>query len=456
MRSDHTKSIDRKTLVRRHNPQTHHVGTQQFLLGVGQRHMMVDATALQTFVPDRQNPISISLNLADTILTDLTMELDRWSGKASSHFTHHGQRFHVESVFMPEEPTPKFSIIEEPHHQVIAVRITSDSIFSVTLRPEPAAFQGKLKSRYIPSLRHHAVFNLRDDQGTHRYGITWRGNASLKKPDHQMVFLCKGDEVTIEGKTQKQYVLDIAIQQISGSSDSFLNEAIIFPFTSYALHVATGWSTFWSECGIADFSATSDPEALAVEAKLVETLYGLCANRPDDWWLQSPLLAYGFARQNLSLFTDKLQVSSNSAAAPNASDEVWKRPELIATALLTLRAFTLPQVVERHNMSDEKFKSVYTVLHQLLHPNVIKAAIHLESDHPAVPDYLNRSELLSVTARWQSIPDSLELMKPSDNRLFQLPVVSSSLPAPQFLFSIADSRWPAGWIVKTEDILPLP
>ena len=153
MRQDRpSSSINRKELVRRHNPQTHHVGSQQFLIGYGEKHMMVDATALQTFVADAQSPINIALNLADTtLLSNLTMELDRWTGKASSHFLYNGQNFHVESIYVMEEVQ---SHIQPTFQQpTVAIRITSDSIFSMTLRPEASAFLLSLFQFFPPFLK---------------------------------------------------------------------------------------------------------------------------------------------------------------------------------------------------------------------------------------------------------------------------------------------------------------
>ena len=444
--NNHVMTIDRKALVRRHNPQTHHVGQQQFLVGIGNAQMKVDATALQTFIGDSGNMVNIGLDIPDTThLSQLTMELDRWTGKATSRFYNNGRFFHVETVYTTITDDFDYQLHRK---SIIAVRITSDSIFDVILRPQEAALQGKLQSSDVKSLKKNAAFQLRDEAGTHWFAACWRGNTSMKKSKGQMRLHCKGDEIVVEGKKQKQYVLDIIMYPMSSKpSDWFYNTPVKMPFTEYALHAAAGWANFWNECGIADFSATNTPEAKAMERHLVETLYDFSVDTPSDWWSQAPLTAYGFAKQIVPILTMK------SRRSP---DELSQKPEFIAASLLTLRAYTMPQVIERFNMDEETVGTFYATIYNAFVHVIKKAGESLESNQSAVPDYLDRDELLSVARRWLVAPESLELLKPSAGKMFHLPMASDQLPGPLFLLAIADHRWPQDWKVTVENILPLP
>ena len=460
MRQNHpSSSINRKELVRRHNPQTHHVGSQQFLIGYGEKHMMVDATALQTFVADAQSPINIALNLADTtLLSNLTMELDRWTGKASSHFRYNGQNFHVESIYVMEEVQ---SHIQPTFQQpTVAIRITSDSIFSMTLRPEASAFQGKMQPARIISLKNHATFQIHDDQGAHWFAVSWRGKASLKKRNGQMLLTCKGEKVLVEGKKKREYALDIILKPIQGKpNDSFYNQTSIKPFTDFSLKNAAGIANYWTECGIADFSATTAPEARQVEGRMVETLYRYCTDTPTDWWLQTPLTLYGFAKQI---------VPSLSKSNRNQHLEVWRHPEVIASALLTLRAYTLPEVGNRFGITEAKREKLYATVYNALAQIVAEAGDYLETEQPDVPECLSRDQLLTTARLWREPADSLSLFATvkgndasaadslSSERMFRLPQVSPTLPDHLLLLAIAGGRWPETWKVRTENILPVP
>ena len=64
-----SQRIDRKSLVRRHNPyitdSTNHVFAEKWLLGSGELIFNVDATGLQTFANDDDWPITVGLNFTD-------------------------------------------------------------------------------------------------------------------------------------------------------------------------------------------------------------------------------------------------------------------------------------------------------------------------------------------------------------------------------------------------------
>ena len=505
----HTSSINRKALVRRHNPTTHHVGRQQFLMG-GNLFFHVDATALQTFVADPQLPLNIGLNLPDTTrLSRLEMSLDRWNGKAESRFHYAGQYYHVETVC-----SPIYKYYDQMVRPTYSTRITSDTVFEVVLTPAPymerASKDVDKTAMTVTSLKHHAavrLLNLSGDGNVFQWiAFTWRGNASLRKRGNRIVLRCKGDQVTIEGMKKKNYSLDITMYKVpSMPSDYFFNQKNIVPFTDFALRTSTGWNNFWTETGIADFSAVGSPEALQMERKLVEALYDIAARTPADWWQQAPLTLYGFAKQ---VVPDMRRIIKADA------EQLWRRPELIATALLTLRAYTLPEVAKRFSLTSEEVAQLKTTVLNAFCLHVAKAADLLASGATTAPDCLDRDALLAVAKWWQEETDrvnetqrvapnlpsvanggfaplggaaatsvaalktpvargegSLDTLPadsvslsvqslPADSilpsKLFKLPSplgVGSSI---DYLLSIAGRCWPDTWKVSTEYLLPLP
>ena len=505
----HTSSINRKALVRRHNPTTHHVGRQQFLMG-GNLFFHVDATALQTFVADPLLPLNIGLNLPDTTrLSRLEMSLDRWNGKAESRFHYAGQYYHVETVC-----SPIYKYYDQMVRPTYSTRITSDTVFEVVLTPAPymerASKDVDQTAMTVTSLKHHAavrLLNLSGDGNVFQWiAFTWRGNASLRKRGNRIVLRCKGDQVTIEGQKKKNYSLDITMYKVpSMPSDYFFNQKNIVPFTDFALRTSTGWNNFWTETGIADFSAVGSPEALQMERKLVEALYDIAARTPADWWQQAPLTLYGFAKQ---VVPDMRRIIKADA------EQLWRRPELIATALLTLRAYTLPEVAKRFSLTSEEVAQLKTTVLNAFCLHVAKAADLLASGETTAPDCLDRDALLAVAKWWQEETDRVnETQRPTPNlpsvanggfaplggaaatsvaalktpvaqregSLDTLPADSVSLsvqslpadsilpsklfnlPSPlgvgssiDYLLSIAGRCWPDTWKVSTEYLLPLP
>ena len=506
----HTSSINRKALVRRHNPTTHHVGRQQFLMGESNLFFHVDATALQTFVADPQLPLNIGLNLPDTTrLSRLDMSLDRWNGKAESRFHYAGQYYHVETVC-----SPIYKYDDQMVRPTYSTRITSDTVFEVVLTPAPymerAGKDVDQTAMTVTSLKHHAavrLLNLSGDGNVFQWiAFTWRGNASLRKRGNRIVLRCKGDQVTIEGQKKKNYSLDITMYKVpSMPSDYFFNQKNIVPFTDFALRTSTGWNNFWTETGIADFSAVGSPEALQMERKLVEALYDVAARTPADWWQQAPLTLYGFAKQ---VVPDMRRIIKADA------EQLWRRPELIATALLTLRAYTLPEVAKRFSLTSEEVAQLKTTVLNAFCLHVVKAADLLASGETTAPDCLDRDALLAVAKWWQEETDRVnETQRPTPNlpsvanggfaplggaaatsvaalktpvaqgegSLDTLPADSVSLsmqslpvdsilpsklfnlPSPlgvgssiDYLLSIAGRCWPDTWKVSTEYLLPLP
>lgn len=485
-------SINRKDLVRRHNPQATHVGQQKFLLGDGRMFFKVDATALQTFISDPQLPLNIGLNITDTTrLTRLAMSLDRWSGKAESRFRYNGQYYHVETVCSPvnqfnwQMARPTFS-----------TRITSDSVFEVAFKPVQLITDGRNIDETklsVTTLKHHAavrLVNTSDKTNTFQwFTFSWRGNVSLKKRGNLIILRCKGQNTTIEGEKKKAYSLDITMtRSTSMPSDAFFNNENVPPFTDYALLTSSGWNNFWTETGIAEFSAEQtsaeeNAQAQQVEQKLIEALYNVIAATPDDWWLQAPLTAYGFAKQLTPAFKREMR---------NNPEPFCQRPELIAAALLTLRAYTHPDVAARFDMSDDLVNEFCTTILNAYAPWVEKAADNLAAGRSHTPGCLDSKQLLDVAGLWTATSDSLKKtveissaeakerswpFPPGGDRwfplkrqpeagptLFRLPMVTEFLnnPAPtlpqqqQLLFSVAARRWPENWNVRIENILPLP
>lgn len=477
-------SISRKTLVRRHNPHVNYVGNNQFLLGESNMFFHVDATALQTFMTEPQLHLNIGLNLPDTTrLTNLDMSLDRWTGKAESRFRYNDQYYHVETIC-----SPTYQYGWQTSRPTFSTRITSDSIFEVVIKPVPFlsnAYKEIDETKLsLTTLKHHAAVRLLNTSNQGKlyfwYAFTWRGNASIKRRGKYIVLRCKGDKTTIEGKKKKVYSLDITLTRISAMpSDNFFNYTKITPFTDYAVRASSGWNNFWTETGIADFSGEESPDAQLVERKLVESLYNVTATTPDDWWLQAPLTTYGFAKQIVPEFRRIIR---------QHPEQLWMRPELIAASLLTLRAYTLPQVAERFMLTDEEVQILRTTVLNALRLHVAKAAEQISSGQAMVPACLNREALLDVATWWQDTANSPDQQKtdslPLNNStskllndstskplndstskpLFYLPQAAelAALPTltPQqqslFLLAVADRRWPATWKVKTENLLPLP
>ncbi|MBR3009500.1 MAG: hypothetical protein IKH91_01595 [Prevotella sp.] len=438
----HTSSINRKALVRRHNPTTHHVGRQQFLMGESNLFFHVDATALQTFVADPQLPLNIGLNLPDTTrLSRLDMSLDRWNGKAESRFHYAGQYYHVETVC-----SPIYKYEDQMVRPTYSTRITSDTVFEVVLTPAPymerASKDVDQTAMTVTSLKHHAavrLLNLSGDGNVFQWiAFTWRGNASLRKRGNRIVLRCKGDQVTIEGMKKKNYSLDITMYKVpSMPSDYFFNQKNIVPFTDFALRTSTGWNNFWTETGIADFSAVDSPEAFEMERKLVESLYDVAARTPADWWQQTPLTLYGFAKQ---VVPDMRRIIKADA------EQLWRRPELIATALLTLRAYTLPEVAKRFSLTSEEVAQLKTTVLNAFCLHVAKAADLLASGTTTAPDCLDRDALLAVAKWWQEETDRVnetQRVAPNPSRgeggLDTLPADSVSLSVQSLSVDVAPS-----------------
>lgn len=476
-RGTHSNSIDRKTLIRRNNPTCHHIGREQFLLGEGSMSFHVDATALQTFVPDSALALNMGVNLTDTTrLTSLNMTLDRWTGKADSRFRYDGHYYHVETVCSPSNNHSR---------PAFATRVSSDSIFEVVLRPSAVLANTGDNVIKVTSLKQHAAIRLLNTTGQgkpyHWFIMSWRGNASLKVRGNQIVLRCKGTPIVSEGKKKKDFTLDLSIMRTNDMpSDSYFNSDPILPFTDFALKTATGWNTFWTECGIADFSATGAPEARLAEQRLIEALYNITSATPADWWLQTPLTAYGFAKQVVPLFRKSLR---------NQPEQLWQRPELIAATLLTLRAYTEPQVAERFEMTADEVNRLFTTIINAYSEHVSKSALLLAEGKTTAPDYLDRDRLLAVATAWKAAADSLgnvqqvvpaneeaatadttvatrsqQTINDAAKGLFRLPTVAELVASPTLtprrqsllLLAVAARQWPQQWNVKTEDLLPLP
>ena len=466
---------------------------------------------MQTFVADPLLPLNIGLNLPDTTrLSRLDMSLDRWNGKAESRFHYAGQYYHVETVC-----SPIYKYYDQMVRPTYSTRITSDTVFEVVLTPAPymerASKDVDQTAMTVTSLKHHAAVRLLNFSGDGNVfqwiAFTWRGNASLRKRGNRIVLRCKGDQVTIEGMKKKNYSLDITMYKVpSMPSDYFFNQKNIVPFTDFALRTSTGWNNFWTETGIADFSAVGSPEALQMERKLVEALYDVAARTPADWWQQAPLTLYGFAKQ---VVPDMRRIIKADA------EQLWRRPELIATALLTLRAYTLPEVAKRFSLTSEEVAQLKTTVLNAFCLHVAKAADLLASGATTAPDCLDHDALLAVAKWWQEETDRVnETQRPTPNpsrgeggldtlpadsvslsvqslpadsilpsKLFKLPVEATGVfraatgvaAAPprganpsfamgeqgvgisiDYLLYIAGRCWPDTWKVSTEYLLPLP
>lgn len=466
-------AFDRKQLVRRHNPSTTFVGRQQYPLGQSKLHIKVDATALQTFVPDQNLGLNIGLNLADTTqLTDLHMTLDRWAGKADSHFRHRGQYYHVETVC-----SPFYQFNWQMDRPTFSTRITSDTIFEVELRPIQFATdynetveESKLS---ITQLKHHAAVRILNTGGganTYRwFAVSWRGNASMKKRGNLIVLRCKGDNVTIEGKKTKVYSLDITMsERTSMPSDAFFNNENIAPFTEFALHTATGWNMFWMECGLADFSQVQHPQAKQLEGRMVEALYQMTATTPADWWTTVPYALYGFPKEIVNRLAHDIA---------NHPDKIYLRPELIATAYLLRQGYTHPIVAKRFDLSTEEVAKYDEIVVNAYGDLNEKAAAQLRksddndeflppssflsprSSRLVPPVRLSRKALLDIAERW---PHLLTEPLPDDTYIFCFPPLSDLLAMPSgkdtdmaVLLMVAARQWPEDWNVTVENILPI-
>ena len=197
------------------------------------------------------------------------------------------------------------------------------------------------------------------------------------------------------------------------------------------------------------------------------------------------------------------------------AEQLWRRPELIATALLTLRAYTLPEVAKRFSLTSEEVAQLKTTVLNAFCLHVAKAADLLASGTTTAPDCLDRDALLAVAKWWQEETDRVnETQRPTPNpsrgeggldtlpadsvslsvqslpadsilpsKLFKLPVEATGVfraatgvaAAPlrganpsfatgeqgvgstiDYLLSIAGRCWPDTWKVSTEYLLPLP
>lgn len=428
-----TQHIDRKALVRRHNPHvtgqlTDSLSRQKWTLANGVQPFHFDVTGLQTFVGDRRWPIATGLNFADaTGITDLDATLDRWSGRFTSRFRRNGQQFRVETIYT---------------QQAVATRITSDTIFEISFRSStgfPVRTAQKSPNFKQIGRRQRMVVKETDGHQTHWLLANWYGDVSVRQDNNRVVLTCKGGPV------------EVLFRRLNAEpSVEFFEQIYAAPFMDYALNVATEWSEFWNECGMADFSANAAPEARLAEQRMVESLYHYASVPITDWWQSAPLALYGFP----SMVAKALRYASHDTLY------VYHRPEAIAVADMIRRGFAHPYVIERDlvkknaaEYNDETVRNAYALM-------VESVARNLENEESAISldgfsSYLQPENLLEVARNW-----------PSENAFsqcyFQLPPLSDILSKPStpendalMLVAIAARHWPVQWKVSVENIVPI-
>lgn len=447
-----TQHIDRKALVRRHNQHvtgqlTDSLSRQKWTLANGVQPFHFDVTGLQTFVGDRRWPIATGLNFADaTGITDLDATLDRWSGRFTSRFRRNGQQFRVETIYT---------------QQAVATRITSDTIFEISFRPQAdidaqnpffspdEAKNDRKKLKYSKmGHRERFVVTLHDGEKEHWLAVAWYGKASLRKESDRIVLACRG------GTTE------ILFRRLPSEPDEyFFDNLMVMPFTEYALDVASEWSEFWLGCGLVDFSPTNEPEARLAEKRMVETLYRYASLVPNDWWLMSPLALYGYPNQVAEMLR---------WAIPSSS--VGKRPEFIAVAEMLMRAYSHPRIAQRFMLTPEAVERNRLTVLNAYGDLVEQAAEFLKENHDSLiaslgspMRYLRSEQLLEVAKNWREARADSTLRQPStaDNLpLFRLPPFQTILAEPAsaqndvlLLLAIATRQWPGNWKVIDENIV---
>ena len=433
-----SQRIDRKSLVRRHNPHitdtTNHVFAEKWLLGSGELIFNVDATGLQTFANDEEWPITVGLNFTDTAGIDhLDAKLDRWSGRFDSRFHRNGQRFRVETVCM---------------QAAVATRITSDTIFEISFRSStgfPVRTAQKSPNFKQIGRRQRMVVKETDGHQTHWLLANWYGDVSVRQDDNRVVLTCKGGPV------------EVLFRRLNAEpSVEFFEQIYAAPFMDYALNVATEWSLFWNDCGLADFSASDSPEAKLAEQRMVEALYQFASVEIDDWWQLAPLALYGFPSQ----------VATALRMAMKNNSQIYHRPEAIAAAEMILRAYAHPYIAERHIIKPEAIEYNQTTVRNAYSLMVMSVAKHLEENssldslkndsESALSNYLKREGLLEVAEKWESDGGI------ASASIFQLPPWSEILAQPAspendalLLVAIAARHWPSQWKVSVENIVPI-
>ena len=429
--------IDRKSLVRRHNPHikghfTDSLRCEKWMLGNGSQPFHVDATGLQTFVGDSLWPIATGLNFTDAKgISQLDATLDRWSGRFTSRFYRNKQQFRVETVYT---------------RQAVATRITSDSIFEIAFRPQGKfmveTVEKATKFKKLERKKRMAV-KLNDGQQTYWLAAIWYGDATVRQDSDRVVLSCKPG------------AFEIVFRRVhSEPSKDFFNHVYVEPFIDYALDVATEWSVFWNECGLADFSATDNPEARLTEQRMVEALYDFASVTIDDRWLLTPLALYGFPREVAKM----LRMESHGLK------KLTHRPEVIATADVLCRAYTYPYISENQFLTSQEVERNRTVVINAYAPIIKEAVSHL--DALSVP-YLDAEALRQVAESWmEAAADTTHATNKQYSTLstsiFRLPPLTETLSRPAspetyalLLLSIAKHQFPVSWKVKTEYIIPL-
>lgn len=432
--------IDRKALIRRHNPEVkstnpyiiNKVCRDGFTLTDGINMFHTDVTGLQTFSGDNVWPLAVGLNLPDTTtLTNLEAKHDRWSGKVDSRFLHRGQRFRVETVCM---------------QAAVATRITSDTIFEISFRSStgfPVRTAQKSPNFKQIGRRQRMVVKETDGHQTHWLLANWYGDVSVRQDDNRVVLTCKGGPV------------EVLFRRLNAEpSVEFFEQIYAAPFMDYALNVATEWSEFWNECGMADFSATATPEAQLAEKRMVDALYGFASKPYSDWWTGTPLALYGFPGQ--------LAQAINSTRVKR--ENLGRRPEFIATAEALLRAYTHPYVVEKQYLTSKEVETGEVVVVNAYAPIIKEAVENLDSLN--MP-YLNTEALRELANKWQqvstdTVSDSTAAEQLLKFPIYRLPPLLETLSEPLsdeneklLLLSIAARNFPKEWQVKIEDIVPL-
>lgn len=219
-------------------------------------------------------------------LADVRQNLDMWTGKVTSDFTHGGFRYHVETVCHPESDLIAVRISRQPS-PTAAKRETDDQLMALNFCfPYPTGqhsddacdwtYNSQRQSIRIISNDGHAFeLEIRNDTNTYYSAIAWHpvGTAKAKNRHSAIYTLRLNDNELSVNMTDNAEV----VYGFSPTKDG-LRTVASTSFSDVERASAAYWKGYWTRGGIVDFSRVSDPRARELERRTVLSQYLLGVN----------------------------------------------------------------------------------------------------------------------------------------------------------------------------------
>lgn len=175
-----------------------------------------------------------------------------------------------------------------PDHDAIATQVESDGDFALRLRfPYPTGGHADDASDWAQEDRHHTTYAF----SGHRHVVTrqvdgtgyvvrliWKGDARLVKTGRH--------ELTLRCKKGSVQL------QCEFAKNDWAEESEYRPFADWAMRAAGQWASYWTEGGFIDLSHVADPRARELERRIVLSQYLMRAQECGDCPPQETGLVY--------------------------------------------------------------------------------------------------------------------------------------------------------------------